>query len=139
MFKLYLDDMEKFFRNTDSRGLVRRIEGNTLHYKSIIESAIQSSLPEPSLVSRENFEEDVIDVLLKHRTERDAAARKLPPPPSSSNPGAPFPDEGGEGGLGREEEEEEEDNPAYLEEFSKRLYLDHTDLPCYFHQKKKKT
>lgn len=107
--------MEKFFRDTDSRGLVRRIEGNTLHYKSIIESAIQASLPEPSLASRENFEEDVIDVLLKHRTERDAAARKLPP-----NPDAPL---GDNDDINNDEnnDEDEEESPAYLEEFSKRL------------------
>ena len=121
VFKLSLDDMEKFFRGTEHKGLVRRIEGNTLHYKAIIESAIQASLPDPSLASAEHFEEDVIDVLLKHRAERDAEAH---PVPRNQNPlGGQSDAMGNDGGAGDGEGgvEEEEERPAYLEEFSRRL------------------
>lgn len=114
--------MEKFFRGTEHKGLVRRIEGNTLHYKAIIESAIQASLPDPSLASAEHFEEDVIDVLLKHRAERDAAAHQAP---RNQNPLVGQNDVTGNGGGAgdgvSDELDEEEEHPAYLEEFSKRL------------------
>lgn len=124
MFKLYLDDVEQFFQNTDSRGLVRRIEGNTLHYKSIIESAILSSLPDPSLASAEHFEEDVIDVLLRHRAERDAATRNVP---QNIDLEAALEEQNAvvDGIIGltneNENDDEKEENPTYLEEFSKRL------------------
>lgn len=126
IFKFYLDDLDQFFRNTEYRSLVRKIETNTLHYKSIIESAIQSSLPEPSLVSADRFEEDVYDVLLKHRAERDAVnkSKQNTDPLAAAAAAAGIDGQNANGGDDDDEidEGEKEDNPAYLEEFSRRLY-----------------